>query len=159
MSYQNRQYASHLRHASLGGSQAASAQSPALAARIEEKKTELENLNELRELSAALATQMENLESKLSALANGTEGKVCSSESISISDSVSCCRCSFQLAKCSSCHQYGIRQVCEPVRRYISNGNPARIPKPKDEAGSSAASGDQEVALPQTLVRIPAGDQ
>lgn len=49
-------------------------QSPALLARIEEKKAELESLRELRDLSAAVATQMEALEQKLSTLSNGTEG-------------------------------------------------------------------------------------
>ena len=49
-------------------------QSPALLQRIEEKKAELENLRELRDLSAAVATQMEALEQKLSTLSGGTEG-------------------------------------------------------------------------------------
>lgn len=50
------------------------AQSPALLARIEEKKAELEHLKELQQLSAAVATQMEALEQKLSTLSDGTEG-------------------------------------------------------------------------------------
>jgi DASH complex subunit DAD2 len=49
-------------------------QSPQLVARINEKKVELENLKELRDLSAQLAGQMEMLEEKLGTLANGTEG-------------------------------------------------------------------------------------
>jgi DASH complex subunit DAD2 len=44
-------------------------------ARIEEKKAELENLKELRDLSATVATQMEALEQKLTTLSDGTEGK------------------------------------------------------------------------------------
>jgi DASH complex subunit DAD2 len=52
-----------------------SAQSPALLARIEEKKAELAHLRELQELSSAVATQMERLEQKLSTLSDGTEGK------------------------------------------------------------------------------------
>lgn len=48
-------------------------QSPALLARIEEKKAELESLRELRDLSAAVAGQMEALEKKLSTLSDGTE--------------------------------------------------------------------------------------
>ena len=52
-----------------------SAQSPALLARIEEKKAELAHLKELQELSGAVATQMENLEQKLSTLSDGTEGE------------------------------------------------------------------------------------
>lgn len=48
-------------------------QSPALVARVNEKKAELENLKELRDLSAAMATQMEALAQKLSTLSDGTE--------------------------------------------------------------------------------------
>ncbi|ROT39356.1 hypothetical protein SODALDRAFT_359243 [Sodiomyces alkalinus F11] len=47
--------------------------SPALVARIEEKKAELESLKQLRDLSAAVATQMEALEKQLSTLSDGTE--------------------------------------------------------------------------------------
>jgi DASH complex subunit DAD2 len=43
-------------------------------ARVNEKKAELENLQELRRLSAAVATQMEALEQKLATLSDGTEG-------------------------------------------------------------------------------------
>lgn len=56
-------------------STASAPQSPALLARIEEKKAELENLKELRDLSATVATQMETLEQKLTTLSDGTEGK------------------------------------------------------------------------------------
>lgn len=49
-------------------------QSPVLISRIQEKKMELENLRELRDMSAGLAKQMETLEEKLSTLSNGTEG-------------------------------------------------------------------------------------
>ena len=44
-----------------------------LTSRIAEKQAEFENLSQLRDLSAALATQLENLESKLYCLADGTE--------------------------------------------------------------------------------------
>lgn len=44
-----------------------------LTSRIAEKQAELESLSQLRDLSATLATQMENLESKLHCLADGTE--------------------------------------------------------------------------------------
>lgn len=53
---------------------ASSGQSPALLARVNEKKIELNNLRELRDLSAQLANQMQMLEEKLSTLSNGTEG-------------------------------------------------------------------------------------
>ncbi|KAJ4306865.1 DASH complex subunit dad2 [Collariella sp. IMI 366227] len=48
-------------------------QSPALVARVNEKKAELENLKELRDLSATVASQMEALEQKLATLSDGTE--------------------------------------------------------------------------------------
>lgn len=72
MSYSTRSL-SHMRGPSSSGSSAA--QSPALVARIEEKRAELAHLQELKELSASVATQMEALESKLATLSDGTEGK------------------------------------------------------------------------------------
>ena len=44
-----------------------------LTSRIAEKQAEFESLSQLRDLSAGLAAQMENLESKLNCLADGTE--------------------------------------------------------------------------------------
>lgn len=61
-----------------GSASASSSQSPALLARIEEKKAELESLKELRDLSATVANQMEALEQKLTTLSDGTEGVFCS---------------------------------------------------------------------------------
>lgn len=72
MSFPTRSLSTHMRaQSSLTSS---TGQSPALVARIAEKKAELENLKELRDLSAAVATQMEALEQKLSTLSDGTEG-------------------------------------------------------------------------------------
>jgi DASH complex subunit DAD2 len=48
--------------------------SAALTARINEKRVELDNLIQLRDLSAGLAAQMQALETKLATLADGTEG-------------------------------------------------------------------------------------
>ena len=71
-----------LRHPSMGGfgtSSASSANSglgsssSTLVARINEKKAELENLRQLRDLSGALAAQMEALQERVSTLADGTE--------------------------------------------------------------------------------------
>ncbi|MCJ1243489.1 hypothetical protein MMC30_000686 [Trapelia coarctata] len=73
MSFPNKSLTSSLRHPSIGGSLSSSGQSPALVARINEKRAELENLKQLRELSAGLATQMEALEQKLATLSDGTE--------------------------------------------------------------------------------------
>lgn len=71
MSYPTRSL-SHMRAPSSSGPSAA--QSPALVARIEEKRAELAHLQELKELSAAVAKQMEALEQKLATLSDGTEG-------------------------------------------------------------------------------------
>ncbi|KAL2195869.1 DASH complex subunit Dad2-domain-containing protein, partial [Corynascus similis CBS 632.67] len=69
--FPSRPLASHVRQPSLSAN--AGGQSPALVARVNEKKAELENLKELRDLSAAVATQMEALEQKLATLSDGTE--------------------------------------------------------------------------------------
>ncbi|PHH81658.1 hypothetical protein CDD82_247 [Ophiocordyceps australis] len=70
-SYPTRSLSTHMRSASSSAS--SHAQSTALVARIEEKKAELENLKQLRDLSANVAAQMGALESKLATLSNGTE--------------------------------------------------------------------------------------
>ncbi|CAK7209135.1 DASH complex subunit dad2 [Sporothrix bragantina] len=59
----------HLRQASFAGASAGMS----LQARVHEKREELENLKQLRDLSAAVASQMEALEGKLSTLSDGTE--------------------------------------------------------------------------------------
>lgn len=75
MSYPSRPLPSHLRQASTSNNgNSLQAQSPVLLARINEKRQELENLKELRDLSAGLAGQMTVLEEKLATLSNGTEG-------------------------------------------------------------------------------------
>ncbi|QSZ32970.1 hypothetical protein DSL72_002554 [Monilinia vaccinii-corymbosi] len=74
MSYSSRPLGSNLRQPSMGGSLASSTgQSPILQTRINEKRAELENLKQLRDLSAGLAGQMQMLEEKLSTLSDGTE--------------------------------------------------------------------------------------
>lgn len=50
-----------------------SSQSSALQNRINQKRQELENLKQLRDLSAQLATQMGTLEEKLATLRDGSE--------------------------------------------------------------------------------------
>ena len=76
MSYSSRPLPSHLRQGSTSGNvnSASAGQSPILLARINEKKAELENLKQLRDLSAGLAGQMQMLEEKLATLSDGTEG-------------------------------------------------------------------------------------
>jgi DASH complex subunit DAD2 len=79
MSYPTRPLTSHLRQPSMPGNlnSASAGQSPVLLARINEKKAELENLKQLRDLSAGLAGQMQMLEEKLATLSDGTEGMPC----------------------------------------------------------------------------------
>ena len=76
MSYANRSFPPA--HRSISGPSVSGnlGQSPVLAARLAEKKVELENLRELRDMSAGLARQMETLENKISTLSNGTEGEL-----------------------------------------------------------------------------------
>ena len=76
MSFPARSMQPHIRQPSMAGSASSAGQSPALVARVNEKKAELENLRELRDLSAAVASQMEALEQKLATLSDGTEGIV-----------------------------------------------------------------------------------
>ncbi|KAM3479689.1 hypothetical protein MY5147_001602 [Beauveria neobassiana] len=74
MSYPTRSLSTHMRAQS--GIGAPSGQQSALSARIEEKRAELEHLKELKDLSGAVASQMEALEQKLSTLTDGTEAKL-----------------------------------------------------------------------------------
>lgn len=67
---------SRLRNVAKSGTQASSGKSSALIAIINEKKAELENLKQLRDLSARLAEQMLILEEKLATLNDGTEGSL-----------------------------------------------------------------------------------
>ncbi|EPE03192.1 dash complex subunit dad2 [Ophiostoma piceae UAMH 11346] len=70
MAFSSRSMASgHLRQTSIAGGSAGMS----LQARVNEKRDELENLKQLRDLSAAVASQMETLESKLATLSDGTE--------------------------------------------------------------------------------------
>lgn len=59
--------------ASHGSNPSASTQTSILQSRINEKRIELDNLRQLRDLSAALAGQMQQLEEKLATLSSGTE--------------------------------------------------------------------------------------
>ncbi|KAK4190154.1 DASH complex subunit Dad2-domain-containing protein [Podospora australis] len=71
--FPTRPFPSHMRQQSFGPGAGSGGQSPALVARVNEKKAELENLKELRDLSAAVASKMEDLEQKLATLSDGTE--------------------------------------------------------------------------------------
>lgn len=74
MAFQTKPLTSTIRHPSMGGSLTSSGQSSLLTTRINEKKTELENLKQLQDLSANLAAQMQTLEQKLATLSDGSEG-------------------------------------------------------------------------------------
>lgn len=92
---------SQLRYGSTNINPETCPKSSILHARITEKKLELENLRQLRDLSAALAEQMQTLEEKLATLSDGTEG--ISSWSIDDEGSFnivksSCCNCIRELA-------------------------------------------------------------
>ncbi|KAI2631690.1 DASH complex subunit Dad2-domain-containing protein [Xylaria nigripes] len=75
MAFSTRTLQGHMRQGSANSNTNAqpTGQSAALLARVNEKKAELENLKELRDLSAAVADQMEALQQKLSTLSDGTE--------------------------------------------------------------------------------------
>ncbi|KAI1366087.1 DASH complex subunit Dad2-domain-containing protein [Xylaria arbuscula] len=75
MAFSTRTLPGHMRQGSASGNPHAQStgQSAALLARVNEKKAELENLKELRDLSAAVADQMEALQQKLATLSDGTE--------------------------------------------------------------------------------------
>lgn len=116
--------------------------SPALVARIEEKKAELDNLKQLRDLSAAVASQMEALEQQLSTLSDGTEAiaTVIGNwhnvlRAINMASSMS------PLVSAEA----GAKQTL--TRRL------AKIPMPKDDATDDTS--ESAPSLPQTLVRIP----
>ena len=164
MSYPSRPLPSHLRQPSTSGNltSGSTGQSPILLARISEKKAELENLKQLRDLSAGLAGQMKMLEEKLATLSDGTEGT--QSLLIIIMDSwltdlvISCCSCFGKLAQRSSGDKHGIEYVyalC--MSKGTTNTAAVKIPKPKrmDEADGEDTPTKTESELPQTLVRIP----
>ncbi|KAL2042296.1 hypothetical protein N7G274_004785 [Stereocaulon virgatum] len=126
MSYQNRPVNPSLRHPSMGSSQPSTGQSPMLLARINEKKAELENLKQLRDLSGGLAAQMQALEEKLSTLSDGTEAVA---------------------AVLSNWHN---------VLRAINMASmKLPKPSQEDEDDGAKGKVETEVPLPQTLVRIP----
>lgn len=114
----------------MGSSQPLSGQSPVLLARINEKRAELENLKQLRDLSAGVAEQMQTLEEKLSMLSNGTEAVA---------------------AVLSNWHNVlrAINMASMKIPKPKNEGV-------SDKDSEAASKSDSGVLLPQTLVRIPA---
>ncbi|MCJ1360111.1 MAG: hypothetical protein MMC33_010114 [Icmadophila ericetorum] len=104
-------------------------QSAFLAARIAEKKSELENLKQLRDLSAVLAEQMGGLEERLKVLGDGTEAVA---------------------TVLSNWHN-----VLRAVQMASSKAQTVKVPKPRVNGDTSTAEDKDPPPLPQTLVRIP----
>ncbi|KAI1438656.1 DASH complex subunit Dad2-domain-containing protein [Xylaria sp. CBS 124048] len=126
MAFSTRTLQAHVRQSSVNsnGNAQPTGQSAALLARVNEKKAELENLRELRDLSAAVADRMEDLQQKLATLSDGTEA---------------------------------IATVMGNWHNVLQaiNMASAKIPNPRAAENGQAVPGEPEVALPQTLVRIP----
>ncbi|KAL8953743.1 MAG: hypothetical protein Q9222_000425 [Ikaeria aurantiellina] len=144
MAYSNRPTNSGLRaSSSLGGPQASSNQSPMLLARVNEKKEELENLKQLRDLSAGLAAQMQALEAKLSTLSDGTEA---------VAAVLSNWNTVLQAINMASSMFLFLQWY-----QYSTHGSAitGHIPKPKSVESGDATEIISETTLPQTLVRIP----
>jgi len=129
MSYATRPTSS-FRQPSLGNS-SNTAQS-ALTSRIAAKRAELENLKQLRDLSAGLATQMGMLEQKLSTLKNGTESVACI---LANWDNV---LRAISMASSKCIYAWERAKVADKVT--------AKVPKPTEDSNSQ---------VPVTLVRIP----
>ncbi|CAZ86361.1 unnamed protein product [Tuber melanosporum] len=137
--YPNR-YSQHFRQPSASGSSGmgGSQQSPALSARINEKKQELENLQALRDLSAGLASQMQQLEEKLGTLADGTEAVA---------------------AVLSNWHNV-LRAIAMASSKIPIPKDPAAddnpfAPTKKTDENEDLGKDGNGVPMPQTLVRIP----
>lgn len=116
-----------------------------LQARIAEKKAELENLKQLKELSGELAGQMQMLEEKLGTLRDGTEavGLVLGNwEGVLRAIGLAAGRFSDMQWDCC---MNGLR--C--LRGVEADYGVAAVPQAKDAAQA------EETPLPQTLVRIP----
>lgn len=149
MSYPTRSIPSHIRQPSMAPPSSSTGQSPALIARVNEKKAELESLKELRDLSAAVASQMEALEQKLSTLSDGTEGmafhatlqRTSKVMRILISTEHSYCTCHGQLAQCTARHQYGFIQVTQATNRRREVASTASNPRQDSNRACTSSAG------------------
>lgn len=108
-------------------------QSSALQARITQKRAELENLKQLRDLSAQLAQQMSALESRLATLRNGTESVA-------------------EVLRNWSGVVRVLGMAGEQLRTSAAATSAATEAETDDRANTDAKVGQQ---LPATLVRIP----
>ena len=161
MSYSSRPLPSHLRQGS--NSNPSSGQSPILLARINEKKAELENLKQLRDLSAGLAGQMQMLEEKLATLSDGAEGMRLHIVELPTISNPFCIAVATVLGNWHNVLQAismaSSKLYLLAIPESHTNKSPVKIPKPKEpETEESEADESQkktELELPQTLVRIP----
>ncbi|KAF7595729.1 hypothetical protein BBP40_004860 [Aspergillus hancockii] len=105
-------------------------QSSILAARIASKKAELDSLKQLRDMSGALAMQMQALEQKLGTLKDGTEAVAC------------------------------VLSNWDNVLRAISMASTkaTTVQRPTEQASRTGSNDHMTVCspMPATLVRIPA---
>ncbi|KHN98314.1 DASH complex, subunit Dad2 [Metarhizium album ARSEF 1941] len=125
-------------------SASSSSQSPALLARIEEKKAELQSLRELRDLSAAVSNQMEALEQKLTTLSDGTEAiAAVMGNWHNVLRAINMASSMFRDETESS-------TTANEASLFFA----AKLAKPSSDASMEDAPASNE-SLPQTLVRIP----
>ncbi len=131
-----------------------------LVTRINEKKAELENLKQLRDLSGGLAAQMQALEEKLSTLSEGTEGWACHVDDTCRSLTIGL-RQLWQLFSPTGTMFFERsiwHQVGTPMTRSSSchtDLGKVKIPKPSSPEDEEKTVDKPEIPLPQTLVRIP----
>lgn len=142
---------SHLRQSSLSTS---NSQTSALQQRINEKRAELENLKQLRELSAGLAGQMEQLDEKLSTLSDGTQGasnllllRIPQLTLLAIATVLSNWHTVLRAIHMAS----GMQSSSSIALDSFFDLDAAHIAKPTQETESES----EQLPLPQTLVRIP----
>ncbi|QSS54345.1 DASH complex subunit DAD2 [Histoplasma capsulatum var. duboisii H88] len=107
-----------------------SQQSSPLAARIASKKLELENLRQLRDVSGALASQMEELGEKLATLKDGTEAVA------------------YVMANWGN--------VLSAISMASTKVAAASERGPHNNRKETEKNDQQQIPLPSTLVRIPA---
>ncbi|KAK9246103.1 DASH complex subunit Dad2-domain-containing protein [Lipomyces tetrasporus] len=103
-----------------------------LASRIAEKKQELESLMQLRELSVNFATQMEQLQEKLTTLVDGTEAVALI---VSNWDSI-------------------LRAISLASANLVAREEARKTNTQPDDSETSKSVVDPKAQLPETLVRI-----
>ncbi|MCJ1334607.1 hypothetical protein MMC10_011319 [Thelotrema lepadinum] len=111
--------------------------SPALVTRINEKKEELENLTQLRDLSAQLAGQMETLKGRVEVLGRGTEAVA---------------------AVLANWHNV-LRAISMASTKLPQPAPSTAADGTQQEEATSTKKVEGKIPLPATLVRIPVEEQ